>query len=174
MGFAISHPELTAAVASLDIAPRPYATGHAEELRALSTDIASCRTRRELDALLSPILPDPAVRQFILMNAVREGDGFQWRIEASIVAGSTVNQDFERVTGTFDGPALLVAGGRSSYVKEADRQVMLRYFPSARILTIPEADHWIHVTAPDALQRILSEFLADGAPSAIFGGPGRH
>ncbi len=172
MGFAIAHPELTTAVASLDIAPRAYSTGHVEELRALSTDISSCRTRRELDTLLSPILPDTAARQFILMNAVRDGDGFRWRIDASIVAGSTVNQDFPSVTGTFDGPALLVAGGKSPYVKHTDRDVMLRYFPSARILTIPEADHWLHVTAADALQRVLSEFLS--GTGAISGGPPRH
>jgi pimeloyl-ACP methyl ester carboxylesterase len=30
-------------------------------------------------------------------------------------------------------------------------------------VTIPEADHWLHVTAPDALERTLSDFLSNAA-----------
>jgi pimeloyl-ACP methyl ester carboxylesterase len=160
MGFAIAHPELTAAVASLDIAPRAYPGEHDVELRALSTDIGSCRSRKDLDDLLSPILPDPFVRQFILMNAVRDGEGFRWRIDAAILASSTVARDFADVSGSYDGPALLVAAGKSSYVDEEGREAMRRHFPAARMVTIPEADHWLHVSAPGPVHRLLSDFLA--------------
>ena len=73
MGFALSHPELVAGVASVDIAPRPYPRDHEREFRALHTDISGCERRAELDALLAPLIPDQRERQFLLMNAVAGG-----------------------------------------------------------------------------------------------------
>ncbi len=169
MGFAIAHQDLTAAVVSLDIAPRAYAPEHEAELRAFHADISRCRSRAELDDLLMPILPDAGVRQFILTNAVREGEGFRWRLNVPALEASTVSADFANVTGTYEGPSLLVAGGRSPYVTEADLSVMRRRFPAAAIKTIPEANHWLHVSAPDALVETLRGFLRDIASDAIIG-----
>jgi len=165
MGFALRHPRLTAGVAAIDIAPRPYPPGHEPELAALRTDISRCRSRAELDALLSPTVPDPRVRQFLLTNAVRDGDGFRWRIDPAVLASSTVASDFAGVSGRYDGEALMVACGRSPYVTAGDHAVMRRFFPRARIETLPEADHWPHVTAPAELEALLRGFLARAAGS---------
>jgi pimeloyl-ACP methyl ester carboxylesterase len=159
MGFAAALPDLVSGIAVVDIAPRPYPTDHEMELRALRTDIRECRTRAELDALLSPLLPDPGVRQFILTNAVREGEGFRWRLNVEALAANTVSSDFADFAGRYNGAALLVACGRSAYVEEEDRALMRRYFPAVQVETIPEADHWPHVSAPAALEKILREFL---------------
>ena len=159
MGFAIKHPEATAGVASIDIAPRPYPPEHGEELRAMKADISACRSRADLDTRLMPIIPETRMRQFLLTNAVRSGDGFRWKPNIEALEGSTVASDWAGVAGKFDGEALLVAGARSEYVREEDHAVMRRYFPHARIETLPEADHWPHVTAPDALEAVLGQFL---------------
>jgi esterase len=160
MGFALRHPELTGGVASIDIAPRAYRPGYERELRALRTDIGACRTREELDSLLAPLLPEARERQFILTNAVREGAGFRWRIDPDILSDSTVSQDFAGMEGRFNGEALLVACGRSPYVRPDDSQVMRRFFPGARLIALDRADHWPHVSEPEALAAALSDFLA--------------
>jgi pimeloyl-ACP methyl ester carboxylesterase len=159
MGFAIKHPEATAGVASIDIAPRPYPPEHGEELRAMKADISACRSRADLDTRLMPIIPETRMRQFLLTNAVRQGEGFRWKPNVAVLEGSTVASDWASVSGKFDGEALLIAGARSGYVREEDHAVMRRYFPLARIETLPEADHWPHVTAPDALEAVLGQFL---------------
>ena len=163
MGFALRHPRLTAGVAAIDIAPRPYPPDHEPELAALQTDIGGCRSRAELDALLSPTVPDARVRQFLLTNAVRDGEGFRWRLDPAVLAASTVASDFAGVSGSCDGEALLVACGRSPYVTAADHAVMRRFFPRVRIETLPGADHWPHVTAPAELEALLRGFLARAA-----------
>jgi esterase len=173
MRFALLHPDLVAGVAAVDIAPRPYPREHREELAALAADISGCRTRAELDALLSPLLPRADVRGFILTNAVREGLGFRWRIDARVLAAHTVASDWAAVSGSFPGEALMVACGRSPYVRPDDHAVMRCFFPNAVIVSIPEADHWPHVSAPGALEASLRIFLARscniraGDPSAI-------
>ena len=119
MGFAIAHPDLAAGVASIDIAPRPYPPDHGEELAALKTDIGACRTRAEVDQLLLPLVPDTPTRQFLLTNAVREGNGFRWRLNVDVLEKSTLAADWARVTGTCDREALLVAGWRSGYCSKS-------------------------------------------------------
>ncbi len=163
MGFALRHPRLTGGVAAIDIAPRPYPPGHEQELRALRTDISGCGSRAELDELLAHTVTDQRVRQFLLTNAVKDGDGYRWRIDADVLAASTVTSDFARASGTFAGEALMVACGRSGYVRADDHAVMRRFFPGVRIETLPEADHWPHVTAPAELEALLRGFLARAA-----------
>lgn len=160
MGFALRHPEMTAAIAAIDIAPRPYPPDHSAEYRALRTDIAACRTRANLDELLAPLLPETRVRQFLLTNAVRDADGFRWRLDPKVLSSNTVAADFARVTGTFGGPALLVACGKSAYVRPADHELTRAFFPAVRVEAIPGADHWPHVTAAPRLEAILRDFLA--------------
>lgn len=159
MGFALARPDLVSGIAVVDIAPRPYPGDHEKELRALRTDIRGCRSRGEVDALLAPLLPDLRDRQFILTNAVREGEGFRWRLNVEALAASTLTSDLAEPAGRYEGEALLVACGRSAYIKEEDRGLMQRFFPGVRIETIPDADHWPHISAPAALERILGEFL---------------
>ncbi len=166
MGFAIAHPELVAGVCSIDIAPRPYPRDHAREIACLQTDISGCATRTELDALLAPVLPDERERAFLLMNAVRDGPGFRWRLNVPGLKAQTVSDGLDANAGTFGGEAMLVACGRSPYVRKEDHAAMFRHFPRARIETIPDADHWPHVTAPDALQAVLMAFIRRAAPAA--------
>ena len=160
MGFAVALPDLVAGIAVLDIAPRPYPVDNEKELRAMRTDIRGCRTRAEVDALVTPLLPDLRVRQFILTNAVREGEGFRWRLNVETLAASSLSGDFADFAGRYEGPALLVACGRSSYVRDEDRALMKRYFPAVQVRTIPEADHWPHISTPAALEKTLHEFLS--------------
>jgi len=160
MGFALRHPELTSGVAVIDIAPRPYPADHVAEYRALRTDISACRSRAALDTLLATALPDARERQFMLTNAVRDAEGFRWRLDPAVLSANTVAADFAHVTGRYAGPSLLVACGKSSYVRPADHDLMRKYFPAVRVQTIPEADHWPHVTAAPRLEEILRAFLA--------------
>jgi len=159
MAFAIEHPGLTAGVASIDIAPRPYPPEHGPELRALKTDITACRSRAELEQLLLPMVPDTRTRQFLLTNAAHAGDGFRWKLNVEVLEKSSVASDWAAMMGRYEGEALLVAGARSGYVRTEDHAVMRRYFPRARIETLPEADHWPHITAPDSLETALGGFL---------------
>ncbi len=159
MGFALQDAERTAGVASIDIAPRPYPPEHGEEFAALRTDIAACRSRAEVEAAILPLIPDTRTRQFLLTNAVRDGDGFRWRPNVPVLEHHTVTSDWGDARGTYGGEALLIACGRSSYVQPADHEAARRFFPNARVETIAAADHWPHVTAPRELEAALRGFL---------------
>ena len=56
----------------------------------------------------------------------------------------------------------LIAGGRSGLVDETDRE-RTRRCPNATLDVIPEADHWVHVDAPDALRALVLGYLRSAA-----------
>ena len=53
----------------------------------------------------------------------------------------------------------LIVGGRSSIVDDADREHAKRC-PRTTLDVIEEADHWVHVDAPDALRTLVLGYLA--------------
>jgi len=159
MGFALRYAGRTVGVASIDIVPRPYPPEHAGEFAALKTDIGACRTRAEVEAAILPLIPDTRTRQFLLTNAVRDGVGFRWRPNVAVLERHTVTSDWAEAHGSYEGEALLIACGRSSYVGAEDPDVMRRYFPRVRVETLAAADHWPHVTAPSELESALRGFL---------------
>jgi len=55
----------------------------------------------------------------------------------------------------------LIVGGRSSIVDEADRERAKRC-PHTTLDVIEEADHWVHVDAPDTLRTLVLGYLAAG------------
>jgi pimeloyl-ACP methyl ester carboxylesterase len=58
----------------------------------------------------------------------------------------------------FTGPVLFVTGGKSRYVGETDRPVIMRHFPAARITVIADSGHNPHMEARvDFVAAILAE-----------------
>jgi len=166
MGFALRHGDRAVGVASIDIAPRPYPPENEKETAALKTDISRCRSRAEVEAVLRPLIPNDRTRQFLMTNAERQREGFRWRPNVPVLERSTVAADWARESGRYEGEALLIACGKSSYVTQADHEAMRRFFPSVKIETLADADHWPHVTAPKELEAALRAFLGRAISSA--------
>lgn len=163
MEVALSAPEHVNRLIVVDIAPVQYDRRHNEELEALrSLDLDGMTSRREADKVLSESLPIPAVRQFLLKNLVRADGGLRWRIPIE-----TIHDQYDHIAaappspGPYEGPVLFVRGGNSDYVTNRHESVIHERFPNARIETIPDANHWVHVDAPDAFLKLVHDFLEE-------------
>lgn len=164
MQLALSAPELVDRLIVVDIAPRAYPRHHDEIFAALnSLDLAAYSNRAELDQALAVSLRDRAVRHFLLTNAVRDPDGgFSWRLNLPVI-----ERDYEHLMialspeGTFSRPTLFIRGERSDYISPADEAQIRVMFPRATITTIPNAGHWVHAEAPQALLESVMQFLDD-------------
>ncbi|MDZ7828009.1 MAG: alpha/beta fold hydrolase [Halofilum sp. (in: g-proteobacteria)] len=163
MELALSAPDRVERLIVADIAPVAYDRRHDQELEALhALDLDAIGSRKDADEALADAIPNPAIRQFLLKNLARGDDGFRWRIPletiyseyADIAAAPTS-------TGPYDGPALFIRGGESDYVTDEAETDIRERFPAARIETIPGANHWVHVDAPDAFLKLVSEFLKE-------------
>lgn len=161
MELALSTPDRVTGLVVVDIAPVAYDRRHDQELEALhALDLTDIRSRGDADKALADGIPNPAIRQFLLKNLNRTDAGFAWRIPLD-----TIYAEYAEIaaappsTGPYNGSALFIRGGNSDYLPRDAEPAIHERFPKARIETIPDAAHWVHVDAPEAFLEILIGFL---------------
>lgn len=161
MELALSHPHYVERLIVADIAPITYERRHDQELEALSAlDLERIHSRKEADEALAEAIPNPAIRQFLLKNLVRTGNGLAWRIPLD-----TIHNEYESIAaapaspGPYEGLALFIRGGNSDYITKDREPAIRQRFPNSRIETIPDAAHWVHVDAPEASLELIRRFL---------------
>ncbi len=165
MRYTLNFPDMVEKPVVVDIAPKPYDHPHFklffEALFAVNPDAIS--NRKEADNILAQWIAQPAIRQFLLKNLVRDKNGgYRWRInlKAIYLNLSKITEGL-RDTRSFDKPALFLRGGRSDYILDGDFSLIYKWFPLARIETIPQATHWLHADAPDEFCSHLESFYDD-------------
>ena len=162
MHFALTYPECVEALVVVDIAPKPYPPRHTAIFEALrGLDLAAYRTRAEIDAALRPRFPTDGVRNFLLKNLQRDGQGgYGWRMNLNGIARNADRlSGVLEAEGTFEGPTLFVRGGASDYVADEDRELIISFFPEAEIATIDGVGHWVHAEKPQAFGEVVLGFL---------------
>jgi pimeloyl-ACP methyl ester carboxylesterase len=161
MWFALNYPNLVQNLIVVDIAPIAYKHSFDPIINALKNlPCSELKNRKQAELLLSDIIPDLSYRQFLLQNLVLKSGGcYEWRIDLDIFQRNAPNilqfPNAENVS-QFVGKTLFLAGGNSKYIKENSTETL---FPFAKIQTIRDAEHWIHVQQPEAFLNAVTEFL---------------
>jgi pimeloyl-ACP methyl ester carboxylesterase len=168
MLLALRHPELVTGLAVVDIAPGRSAgvEGFADLFAALDTiDLQTLRTRVEAEELLAPLVPDPAVRGFLLQN-LRRRPHWHWQPNLALLEASldTIGGWPDPGAGPYRGPVRWLTGERSPYVTEADVPGLQALFPAVRRVVVPDAGHWVQADAPD---RVVAELLDLAAEAGV-------
>jgi esterase len=166
MRFAQLHPLRVQKLIVADMAPREYPPRYAEMLDAMAAlDLRPFQQRPEVDVALRSVAPDPLIRQFLLKNLGRDGNGgLSWKPNVpAIRANYHQIRSALPVAPPFDGPTLFVRGGKSDYVRDSDWALVTKMFSQAKLATIATAGHWLHAEAPAEFLRIVTEFLTEEA-----------
>lgn len=167
MALALRHPDLVERLAVVDVAPVPYDNGRefAGYLAAMKAiDLTTLGQRSEADEALREAVPHPTVRSFLLQNLRRVDHGWEWQanldlLSQELVALSGWPGDELEGTAAFDKPVLWMGGARSAYVSDEHAEVMDRWFPHNRRVTIKDAGHWVHSEQPEVFVEVLRRFL---------------
>jgi pimeloyl-ACP methyl ester carboxylesterase len=162
MAAALLYPEWVARIAVLDIAPARYPRQFDAIFDALEQlPLASIRNRDDADRHLARQIADRGLRQFLLQNLAREGNSWRWRLNLpALRVERDVLRGFPDFDAAYHGPALFLHGARSDYVRNEHHAGIRRYFPAARIETVPDAGHWLHIDQPAAVLDRITAFLA--------------
>lgn len=164
MHLALEHPEVVERLIVADIGPQDYPERHGalfDAMEALRPEDYS--SREEMDVVLSRDIPSAPVRQFLMKNLEREGEGYRWGLNLP-----AIRQAYPEIIGpieswdTFDGEVLFIRGGKSDYLVESDMPRIRALFPFADMTTIENAGHWLHAEQPDEFARITLNFLLKG------------
>ncbi|MDR2850246.1 MAG: alpha/beta fold hydrolase [Verrucomicrobiota bacterium] len=164
MQMASDHADRLRGLAVVDISPRAIPPVHLFVLRACGQlDLAAAARRSELDAALARSVPNPATRDFLLKNVVRDTAGrFAWRVPLNhLIANYRVVSDAPPLVAPYPGPALFVAGADSPFRLMDDEALIRGWFPDARFVTIAGAGHLVQADQPAAFIETLGAFLAE-------------
>ncbi len=177
MSFAEAWPERVQALISVDIAPKSYrnlalasrtAANHTSMIDAMmKLDLSKIESREDADQALATSIGSERIRSFLLKNLRREnGGGFQWRINLEAISNNLEaifeGMDRERIAadgGITGFPALFISGGNSEYIRTADLQLIRDIFPTAEVVSVPGAGHWVHAEQPALLVKTIRYFL---------------
>ena len=183
MALACRHPARVGRLVVVDVAPREYfSEARRNEFAAMNElDLRALSSRAEAESRLGARVGDRAMLKFLAANLERrEGGGAGeggWGWTANVPAITAALAGLEanplREGERFLGTALFVAGGKSDYVGDGDKAVILRHFPGARIEVIAGAGHNPHVEAREEFARVVAENtgiknLAATPPAAVF------
>jgi pimeloyl-ACP methyl ester carboxylesterase len=167
MVLALRHQELVARLCVVDIAPVDYGhtdefEGYVEAMRGL--DLETVERRADADAALADAVPNQTVRDFLLQNLRRDGDGWRWQANLEVLGDElkTISgwpEDQLDGLAPYDGPVLWVAGADSNYVRPEHEEAMTRWFPRHRRVVVKGAGHWVHSQQPEVFTEVLKRFV---------------
>lgn len=169
MATALTSPQLVESLIVVDIAPTPYEDAENRAIVAAlrAADLSAARSRADVAPQIAHVATDAAMSAFLLQNLALETgeDGVRharWRPNLDAIAAALpdiVGWPKELAGRRYEGPALFVVGGRSSYVTDVGRAAIAARFPRAELRVIPEAGHWVHAEAPQEFAAALEEWL---------------
>jgi len=148
MKFACENPDAVKKLVIVDIATKVYPPYHDTEFKAMKrVPSGAVESRREADELLKPMVPDWAMRQFLMTNLVSGEFGYKWQINLEVLHASLQVLRQNSLSGgqVFDGQTLLITGGKSKFVKEGDLKEMREYFTNMKVVNVHKAGHNVHV-----------------------------
>jgi esterase len=160
MQFATQYPERMNMLIVVDMAMRSYTDEHTHLMDAMmSVDLDSMQTRSDVDKALSHPISNMMIRQFLLMNLVKTGNGLRWRINLPALKANYFNM-IQSVQAQYHHPSLFIYGERSDYINNSDISHIQTYFTQAKFTSLPTG-HWVHAEAPAAFIKAVSTFLID-------------
>ncbi|MDO5654957.1 MAG: alpha/beta fold hydrolase [Flavobacteriaceae bacterium] len=163
MLLALKQPEKVDKLIVADMAPKDYPPHHQDIIQGLeNVDFSQVNVRNDVEEFMIPYIPHPTVRQFLLKNVYRKPDEtyafrFNLKVLSENYIGLVTNQLPDK---TFDKPVLFLAGEKSDYIMAEDKELILKYFPHAKIEYISDAGHWLHAEKPiEFLEKSLKFLL---------------
>jgi esterase len=163
MLLACRHPERVERAVIVDVAPKTYYwVAHRGEFAAMhELDLTNLGSRQEAEMRFEARVPDLGMRKFLTTNLARdEGGKWSWTINLPALTEALPGMEKDPLAEAdrYDGPVLVIAGGKSRYVQTEDHPAILKHFPRAKIETIPTSGHNPHMDAREEFVRLVRAF----------------
>ena len=160
MKYVLENPDQINKLIVADMAPKSYPVDYNLIFSALNAiDIENLKSRGEAERILSSHIADFGMRQFLLKNLTRNGDGYKWKANFKVLEANIEKiGDWSTRSQAFEGPTLFINGKQSDYVRDIDEPTILSHFPAVSRVTI-DAGHWLHAEKPNEFMEASLNFL---------------
>ena len=163
MMLALTRPELVRKLVVMDIAPYAYSHTQTALIDAMEgMDLTGLRLRSDADARLAASIPEPGIRAFLLQSLDLKSDPPRWKYNLTALRdqmNQLIGWPETAPKGTYEGPALFLAGAESDYCREPQVEAIRAHFPQAKLRYFAGAGHWLHADRPAEVAEVTAEFL---------------
>jgi esterase len=155
MALALESPATLGRLVVVDIAPASYpdqVTPYLDAMRGVDT--ASMTQRAEAMRQMSQRIPDAQTVSFLMQNLVLREEHYDWRLNLAAIGAAVPTLcgfPAEVLLRSWRGPATLIHGSLSDYVRPQHRPAIAQAFPAMGLVEIEGAGHWVHVDRPAEL-----------------------
>jgi len=162
MQLAFLYPEFLHNLVVVDIAPKAYPPQNLQAVDALlNLELGSISRLKQADEQLQQAIPDASERLSHLKNLKRGPKGaYHWQVNLEAIRRSYEFISGAVTNGTYAKACLFIRGWNSDYIQDADWDDVLECFPLARLESIPNAGHWVHIQARQLFVKTVLDFLA--------------
>ncbi len=165
MHFAVNHPERVEKLVVVDMSPKKYPVTNLEIIQAMEkVDLDKVKSRKEVEEILSQDIKDFGTMQFLLKNLYwTDEQKLAWRFNLESLKTNlrNVSEITPIPSPPLQMPVLFVKGGKSDHMFNSDSKTIHQMFPNAKIITIPEAGHWVHADKPKEFFQVVNTFLSE-------------
>lgn len=162
MELALEFPDIPRAVVVEDMIPGQTEGMAGKHIRMLlELDLARAAFRNDIESQLLRKINDRRLVLFLLKNLVRNKDkSFSWRsnLKALITNYDGIWKGL-KPGRMWEGPVLFLRGSESAVVMDESFEEIFDFFPRAKILTVENAGHWVHVDNADEFILHLEKFV---------------
>ncbi|CAH0549435.1 unnamed protein product [Brassicogethes aeneus] len=170
MLFSLKYPELVDKLIVSDISPITTSINFKSicllfsimKVIKLPKNIPLSQAKSEVNRQLIPVVPNKALRTFMMNNLVQTTDGsYKWSLNLP-----TLMNNYENVAGfpemhnaAFEGPVLFLGGGNSDFIQKSDLSKIQKLFPKAELKYMEGTGHWLQTEKPIEFLKITVDFL---------------
>ncbi len=162
MQIAHINPSSVNKLVVLDIAPVAYQSRHDDIIAALKlVKSHAINDRKEADKLMTQLIPELGVRQFLLKSYAKNELGeLQWRFNLT-----TLSEKYRNILANIKAndsclcDTLFIKGNDSDYILPEYREAIMAQFSNAKAKIIHGAGHWLHAQKPMAVNKSINDFL---------------
>lgn len=140
-----------------------------EVLRALHRMGTRFAARVDFTRALTDAGVSSGIAQWLSMNLVAVDDGYALRLDLDAIDALLADYFARDLWHVIESPPAdtrieVVVGGRSTVLSPDDRArlgAIAERVPAVRVTVLPEAAHWVHVDAPEAITEVVLRALGD-------------
>lgn len=161
MTFAQQWEELILKMIVVDMGVKAYPPHNELVVEALQTvDFNLHNTRKEVEKVVSSIIPESSVVQFLLKNLYwKEKGKLAWRFNMPVLIEHMPTILYALPPTVSSVECLFLSGGASNYVLPSDHAEIKKIFPNASFETVPNAGHWVHAESPETFFDLVSVYM---------------
>lgn len=175
--FALLHPDRTEGLVLLETSPVDYSGQQLWRYRdRLMNNLAGIDTntiqdKDHAEQVLGELIPLPWFRAYVKANLIFDAVLQKWRWQCNLPALATemdvmgkfsmgrAGESAADLGLKYHGPTLILAGGRSEFVKASHVKEIRKMFPQFMIRAIRQGGHFVHVDAPSETKRDVTLYL---------------